>query len=348
MSDFDLESWNTYTEKDGLISNLIYSSIMDADGRLWFGGKRPNGVACYDGSSWTKYTEKDNDLGPGHIWDMALDQEGRLWLGTAGGGVIRYDGRIWRRFTMAEGLAGNHVYAVEVDADGKVWLGCAPEPDVVVQQGGVSLFDGDRFQSLTSDYTQGVHVGGGNSSLCDNRVYAIVFDLKGTAWFGTKGGGICSYTGQEWATYNSSAGLPCNEVGDGAAGLDSEGHVWFGLRGGGACRFSGRQDWMLYSMEDGLAGNFVYAVLEGPDGNLWFGCAPDPDKVVAEGGISVFDGVAFHNYTSDKTGGESVGGGNSPLADNRVYTILFDRDSNGWFGTKGGGVSRLRNEAIVR
>jgi ligand-binding sensor domain-containing protein len=346
MSSDDMKSWETYTEADGLISNRIYSCIMDANGHLWFGGKQPNGAACYNGSSWQRYSEEECDLGPGHIWDMAIDQLGHLWFGTAGGGVIRYDGRTWRHYTMADGLAGNHVYAVEVNEDGKVWLGCAPEPDVIIQQGGVSVFDGNQFQSLTSDYTQGIHVGGGNSGLCDNRVYAITFDRYGTAWFGTKGGGICSYSGQKWTTYNSRTGLPCNEVGDGAAGLDGEGHVWFGLRGGGVCRFDGEQGWKVFSMEDGLAGNFVYAVQMGPDGNLWLGCAPDPEKVTAEGGVSIFDGAAFHNYTSDNTGGEYVGGGNSHLTDNRVYTILFDREGNAWFGTKGGGISRLSGEAL--
>ncbi|UCD39054.1 MAG: hypothetical protein JSW54_06130 [Fidelibacterota bacterium] len=341
-----MDSWKTYTVKDGLISNLVYSSIMDAKGHLWFGGKTPDGVARFDGEMWERFTTESSGLGPGHVWDMAVDLEGQLWFGTAGGGASRYDGRTWRRFTMEDGLAGDHVYAVEANEDGKVWLGCAPKPDEIIRQGGVSIFDGAQFQTLSSDYTQGTHVGGGNSGLCDNRVYAIVFDRDGNAWFGTKGGGICFYTGQEWQTYNTKTGFPCDEVGDGAATLDSGGNIWFGLRGGGACRFDERQNWTIFTREEGLAGDFVYAIHSGPDGNLWFGCAPDPDEVNRNGGLSIFDGTTFHNYTSDFTGGTIVGGGNSPLADNRVYTLLFDSEDNGWFGTKGGGVSRLSKEAI--
>ncbi|UCH10218.1 MAG: hypothetical protein JSU61_13635, partial [Fidelibacterota bacterium] len=88
-------------------------------------------------------------------------------------------------------------------------------------------------------------------------------------------------------------------------------------------------------------------IVPGPDGRLWFGCAPDPEQVTAEGGVTVFDGTRCQSYRSDFTGGEFVGGGSSPLADNRVYTISFDRGGDGWFGTKGGGVSRLAREAVL-
>jgi len=339
--------WQDFKKKDGLLSNLVYSATVDHEGRLWFGCKNPNGLTCYDGATWRRFTSETGGFGQGHVWDMAVDREGRLWVATAGGGAARFDGRNWRRYTMEDGLAGDHVYAVAVSRDGEVWLGCAPPPDAYIRQGGVSRFDGARFESLTSDYTQGRYVGGGNSGLCDNRVYSIVLDREGKAWFGTKGGGICRYDGRGWEVYNTSSGLPSDEVGDGAAHLDVKGNVWFGLRAGGACRFDG-ESWTIYDMQTGLAGNFVYAIETGPEGNLWFGCAPDPEKVSAEGGVSVFDGATFRNYTSDYTGGRYVGGGNSPLVDNRVYVIVFDRDGNGWFGTKGGGVSRLAREAIMQ
>jgi ligand-binding sensor domain-containing protein len=341
-----MAGWKAYTKKDGLISNLIYSSAMDLDGRVWFGGRHPDGVCRFDGRSWQRYTIDDCELGPGHVWDIAVDRKGQVWFGTAGGGVTRYDGASWRRYTMEEGLAGNHVYAIGIGLDGRIWLGCAPEPDCVLREGGVSVFDGSHFLSFTSDYTQGSFVGGGNSGLCDNRVYAITFDRDGNVWFGTKGGGICRFDGTEWVTYSQSGDLPCNEVGDGAAALDNQGHVWFGLRGGGVCRFNG-ETWSAIDMNSGLAGNFVYAIKTGPDDNLWFGCAPDPDKVTGEGGVSIFDGETFTNYKSDYTGGRYVGGGNSPLVDNRVYAITFDHDGNAWFGTKGGGVSRLARESIT-
>ncbi len=44
-----------------------------------------------------------------------------MWFG-AGGGVARYDGKIWRAFTTSDGLAGNIVGDLAVDLDGSLWF----------------------------------------------------------------------------------------------------------------------------------------------------------------------------------------------------------------------------------
>jgi ligand-binding sensor domain-containing protein len=339
--------WKKVTSADDLLSNLIYSSAMDKRGHLWFGCKGPNGTSRFNGERWENFTSDDCGIGIGHIWDITADSEGNIWFGSKGGGLSMYNGSSWRNYTMSDGLAGNHVYAVEIGPDKRIWCGCAPKPDTIVQEGGVSIFDGKHFNNFTSNYTQGQYVGGGNSGLCDNKVYAITFDKNENVWLGTKGNGICKFDGENWTTFNTSNGLPVNEVGDGAAAMDSGGHVWIGTRGGGACKFYGEK-LEVFMMKDGLAGNFVYSIQNGPDGRLWIGCAPDPSKPDGEGGISIYDGKKFVNYKSDYTGGKYIGGGNSPLVDNRVYTIVFDRDGNGWFGTKGGGISKLSYDAIIK
>jgi ligand-binding sensor domain-containing protein len=338
--------WKKYNVNDGILSNLIYSMVLDKRGNLWFGCKNPNGVTRFNGDKFENFTATNSGIGLCHIWDMVVDAEENIWFATAGDGLRKLNGKKWNTYTIKEGLAGNYIYAVEVDQDGKLWCGCAPKPDLIVQEGGISVFDGQKFTNYTSNYTQGRYIGGGNSGLCDNRVYSIAFDKKGNIWFGTKGNGVCRYNGQSWITFNRNNGFPNNEVGDGAIEMDKKGNIWIGTRGSGVCRFDG-DNFRIYTMEDGLAGNFVYAIKNGPDGKLWIGCSPDPDKINREGGLSVFDGFSFLNYKSDYSGGKYIGGGNSPLADNRVYSIVFDSDGNGWFGTKGGGISRLSHRAIT-
>jgi ligand-binding sensor domain-containing protein len=328
-----MDAWQSFTQKDGLLSNLVYSAVVDFDDNLWFGCKNPNGISMFDGNKWHNYTTGNSGLSTG-------------WVATAGGGLSRFDGISWRIFTMADGLAGNHIYALKIDPQGTLWCGCAPEPDKIVQEGGVSRLSGSEFLNYTSDYSQSPYVGGGNSKLCDNRVYALIFDQNGTPWFGTKGGGISCFDGKMWRSFNCSNGLPVSEVGDGAAALDEDGNVWFGLRGGGACRLR-NFEMDIFTMKDGLAGDFIYAITKAPNGKLWFGCSPDPTEVRNEGGISIFDGKSFLSFKSNYVGGKFLGGGNSPLVDNRVYAITFDQRGNGWFGTKGGGISRLSGDAIV-
>ena len=339
--------WQNFNRNDGLLSDQVYSSAMDVEGRLWFGCKQPDGLICRDSGEWKYFTTGDSGIPSGHIWDLAADPRGGIWCGTAGGGLTYFDGTNWTVYTRENGLAGDHVYAVAFDSEGRLWCGCAPPPDTIIPQGGISIFDGQRFENLTSDYTQGIQVGGGNSGLCDNRVYAIAFDDTGRAWMGTKGGGICRYDGTSWAVYNKSNGLPVNEVGDGAAAPCGTDGVWFGLRGGGLAKYTeGR--WIFHNRAGGLAGDFVYAIAKGPDENWWVGCSPDPDKHEFGGGISRLHDNHIINYTSDFAGGKHIGGGNSPLADNRVYTIVFDSEGNGWFGTKGSGISRLSAGSILK
>ncbi len=330
--------WKKYTIADGVLSNLVYSSAIDKNGNLWFGCKNPNGAVRFDGKKWAGFTAQNCGIGSGHIWDITVDDIGNIWFATAGGGISKFDSVSWKNFTKNDGLAGDHVYTVKADKDGKIWCGCAPPPDKISRDGGVSVFDGKTFTNYTSDFTFGEKVGGGNSGLCDNKVYALVFDLSGNVWFGSKGNGICKFDGNSWITYDKKAGIPVNEVGDGAAFVDNDNNVWFGTRGGGLCKYDGFS-WYNFTKKDGLAGDFVYAINFGPDGNMWIGCAPDPARINRDGGISIYDGSEFNNFKSDYTGGKYVGGGNCPLTDNRVYTITFDEDGNGWFGTKGGGIS---------
>jgi len=234
-----MSAWKTFTDEDGLLSNLIYSAAVDQDGNLWFGCKNPNGVSMFDGEEWHIFTSDNSGLSTGHIWDIEVDKENNLWFATAGGGLSKFNGDSWCTYTMADGLAGDHVYSLKFDPKGVLWCGCAPKPDKIERVGGISLLKGMEFVNYTSDYCQGQYVGGGNSELCDNRVYSIVFEQDGTAWFGTKGGGISCFDGENWRSFNRSNGLPVLEVGDGAAAIDDEGNIWFGLRSGGACRLPG-------------------------------------------------------------------------------------------------------------
>ncbi|MBX3061151.1 MAG: hypothetical protein KF770_32230 [Anaerolineae bacterium] len=58
------------------------------------------------------------------ITALAPADNGALAVGTTAG-LYWYDGRAWRHFTAAVGLAANHVTQVAVAADGSVWVGTA-------------------------------------------------------------------------------------------------------------------------------------------------------------------------------------------------------------------------------
>jgi ligand-binding sensor domain-containing protein len=100
---------------------------------------------------------------------------------------------------------------------------------------------------------------------------------------------------------------------------DRDGNMWFATTGDGVCRYDGQSLTYLTTAE-GLAGNWVSAMLQDASGDLWFATG---------GGLSHFDGTHFNTYTT-KDG----------LASDQVWCMLLDRSGGMWFGTEEG-VSRF-------
>ncbi|UOQ65500.1 hybrid sensor histidine kinase/response regulator [Hymenobacter volaticus] len=76
------------------------------------------------------------------IYALAQDHAGYLWIGTAEG-LVRYDGTEFVAFTTKDGLAEDFVTTLYVQPrTGQLWVGH--------YQGGVSRWEGQRFQRVTN------------------------------------------------------------------------------------------------------------------------------------------------------------------------------------------------------
>ncbi len=65
------------------------------NGIMWFGSS--NGVFRFDGSSWTNYTF--DDIWAHSVFDIAVDDDGTVWIVTNGGGILSYDMVEWTTYT---------------------------------------------------------------------------------------------------------------------------------------------------------------------------------------------------------------------------------------------------------
>ena len=211
-------------------------------------------MSRHDGERWTTFTTTDG-LASNYVNAISEDREGNLWFGTPGG-VSRYDER-WKTFTTTDGLASNSVWAMLEDSEGNLWFGTFK---------GVSRYDGEMWTTFTTA-----------DGLADNYVIAILEDREGNSWFGTRRG-VSRYDGEGWTTYDMGDGL----VNDWVHAIleDREGNLWFGTGSagpdpslppdGGISRYDG-ETWTTYTIEDGLANDFVNVILEDSEGDLWFG-----------------------------------------------------------------------------
>lgn len=306
--------WNTsagtYVQylhpQTGLAGNDVRAVAIDGLGRKWFGTSRGVSMLSADGRTWTTYTSANtnNGLGSDDVTTVAVDCEGNLWFGTKGGGVSRYDGGLWQRYTTTNGLASNDVVAIAVDSACRVWVGFGKAG------GGVSRYDGGW-----TTYTRQ------SAGLGSDRVLSIAADQTGSVWFGTFGGGASVFDGRTWRIYTSYDGLASNYVW--AIDVDEAGRVWLaaGTSGGtgrGVSAFDGSA-WMTYTTAHGLTSDTVWAIAHGA-GKVWFG---------TDQGLSLFHEATWQTYTTASTG----------LVSNRVTAIAFDSHGRAWFGTDGGGVS---------
>src|SRR5271156_3554437 len=74
--------YKQYTTSNGLISNLVYHSLRDRQGYMWFFTDK--GVSKFDGATFKNYTVTDG-LADHDIFGGYEDRSGRLWLYTFNG-----------------------------------------------------------------------------------------------------------------------------------------------------------------------------------------------------------------------------------------------------------------------
>ena len=283
------------------------------------------------------YFSKMQGLKSGVINCMIQDKSGNLWIGTAGDGVSRYDGKSFTHYTEAEGLSNNFVWSMLEDQNANLWFGTF--------SGGVTRFDGKLFTHFTK-----------KEGLSHNNVMSILQDKSGNIWFGTSSG-VNKYDGKSFTQFNVTEGLSdgnilslCEDrqgnlwLGTGAGVNmydgksftrfteakdlsvpsileDQSGNLWFSVYDSGVYKYDGKT-FTHFTQSEGLLNYKVRRSIQDRSGNLWF--ATDM------GGLSKYDGKTFTNYT-EKDG----------LSNKSVYSIMEDRSGNIWCGTAGGGVNRF-------
>ncbi len=189
--------FTTYVKE--LVNEWVYGAAVDAQQRVWFGTE--GGVSMFDGQQWRSWTHADglgaantdnlpislntglgtrsrHDLSvladgepsynPNYVFSIKVAADNAVWAGTWGGGVSRYDGKVWKNYTTQDGLAGNIVFSVAQAPDGAMWFGTNQ---------GVSRFDGKNWQTLRR-----------GDGLFADSVYAVAVAPNGEAWVGTRRG----------------------------------------------------------------------------------------------------------------------------------------------------------------
>ncbi|MDQ2658337.1 MAG: hypothetical protein M3Y60_13025, partial [Bacteroidota bacterium] len=72
------------------------------------------------------------------IFAIEEDNYGYLWVGTASGGLSKFDGTKFSNYTTRDGLLSNSINDFEIDSQNNIW---------VAHPNGISKFNGDNFKT---------------------------------------------------------------------------------------------------------------------------------------------------------------------------------------------------------
>lgn len=341
--------WLTVDVTDGLLSPVVYKTLQDENGDLWFATEA--GVSRYDGRRFYALTKKDGLL---HNWTHSIlkDRKGDLWIGTMKG-LCRYDGEKVVDLRGENELLGQWVYALMEDSRGNVWIGTG---------GGVCRYDGREFVSpieksalagggvraILEDSRGNIWVGGkdglcrydgegfgkrltGKNGMSPDGISSLAEDRRGDLWIGTEEG-LYRYDGERLEYLTTEDGLAQNSVR--SLLEDRYGNLWVGTgfyEWGGLCRYDG-SGFECFTTEDGLSYNTVSSIFEDREGNLWFGGG----FMGIGGGLSRYSGEEFVSF------GEGEGLGGKGAAE-----IFEDGEGIFWFGLWNGGIDRYDGEEFT-
>ena len=223
-------------------SRFLQNIGRDAKGRIWMTvtDGRTNEIVCsISDSTLTEYSGF-NDFGLGHLTSLGAGTGDTVWLGgysvDLGGWnpslMLRFDGREWRRFSLADGLPNySNIDAIAVDSTGTVWgvpVYDVPDhvdfPDSLVAYGLVS-YDGRQWRGHRVPL--GIPLG-------VNSV-GILVDPGGTLWISTPYA-LVHGTASGWMEYEYAfEGMP--SIASKRAGrIWIDGRSWIGVFESGQLR----------------------------------------------------------------------------------------------------------------
>ncbi|MBT6763491.1 MAG: response regulator [Prolixibacteraceae bacterium] len=322
----DAENW--FSEEN------IYSIVEDGNGQIWigtFGG----GLFLFNPREETfkKYQHdvyNDQSISRNHLFSVNSTDDGLLWIAARETGIDRVNPgtQIFTHLqhipNNSNSLSNNVIKAISESPDGKFWFGTFG--------GGLNKYD-----PTTASFEAFYHDPNNSASLCSDIVESTCFDYLGQLWIGTtKGVNMYNPKTDQFQSFKHDSQNP-NSISDANIWFifpaKDESGIWIATYDG-----LDKYDWnenKFYhfknnsQVETSLSFNFIRAVYEDDDQNLWI-CSwgGGLDQLVLKENTNL-QNAQFIHHTHNPDDKNSI-------SNDLVNTIFEDSKGRLWVGTQEG------------
>jgi PAS domain S-box-containing protein len=284
-------------------------------------------------------------LSQSQVLSIEQDNRGFLWIGTAGGGLNRFDGQKFKAYTTYDGLPDDNIWTIFCDSRDRLWLGTST---------GLAIYENGKFKTFPS-----------YNGLDDDKIYSIAEDLLGNIWIATANNGVSVYDGTNFKNYAINDGLgfsKCNRV-----FCQKNGTVWIGSFGYGLTSFkNGKFERM--GIKDNFKADYVFDIESRQDGGFYmlteiglyeysqesfslinpvdFDYTRSSDLITDDKNniwIST-NGLGVYKVGENRTVRFSNANG-LPVED--IICLFKDNTGNIWMGTNGSGLFQYHGDAFI-
>ena len=375
----------TFQAERGLPQRAVVALLPARTGYLWIGTY--DGLVRFDGERFTVYTSGSTPgLQDSSATALCEDAQGRIWIGHESGGLTRLEGNVFQAVNSGVEPGGS-VIGLAVDAQGDVWQAS--------ERGGLRrVRDGLAFAvvpgvagppnaplELTADRARNLWVtqDGKAARVVENTL--VPWPQTNRPWAvlrlcASREGGLWALTDtgiRRWRDDAWKPGTSAMPWGSGPVSLlrdTATAGLVAGTLSQGLFYRKGDSNWQNLNRTNGLPDDWIRALVEDREGNLWIGTSggltvlrprkvqmhSPPDgwrgkpvmPVLPRGNGEIWAGTEGAGVYRLKDGEWSHFGAEEGLENQFVWTLLEDRRGQLWAGTWRGGIFRLEGERFVR
>ena len=317
----ELEVFKRYHHKPSdntsLSDNIIHAIYEDSQGRLWIGTENGLNRLNRETGTFERFyvTNGEQALDQNSINDILVDDEGLFWVATNSGLFLFHPDQ--GTFTRPEHLIhqydqlGNaNITEIKQYRSRVLWL--------ATLQGMIKLQKNLKDFKLYRTDEQN------NPLFVDNLVASVYKGQDSVVWVGTWDEGLFHFNRETGAIKRYTSDhpyIPSNDIH--ALFPDSRDRLWIGTDNGVV--FYDLNQETFYPFSDWVApqtfhNNRVYAMDEGPSGNIWF---------ATRNGLHVYNGLSLKSFFGRQYDSTS-------LTSSHVYDVLVDSRARVWAATSKG------------